>query len=208
MLKMKKLTAKQKGLVVILSERGATWDNPYDRPYDICKFDRKIWTHDKKSVREAVVWSVGGMYAEPDYDVPLGKSPFNKIFATRHLAERKAIEKEVIRLLKSFRMHKTNAPESEEICYKIKDGTIGFWQNNTSKIEADKWVESEERTLTFEIDIDGGDAPVIVKFENFKKVVEHITERKHYEKFRWLLWNAIFQNSEPHENATYDGVPQ
>ena len=77
---MKKFTKKQHDLWVALSERGASWDNLEDRPYDICAFEGKIWTHDKKSDRTALIWAVGSMYAEPDYDVPLGKSPFNKRF--------------------------------------------------------------------------------------------------------------------------------
>ena len=208
MVKMKKFTKTQTSLYIALSERGAYWDNLENRPYDICAFDKKIWTHDKKSDRIATAWGVGSMDAEPDYDVPLGKSPFNKKFATQYLTKRKEMEKEVIKLLKLFRLHESNAPVFEEVCYEfehedliLKNTTIRFWEENRKdavEVGKYKWVE-----------FDGGYDPLIVKIDNFKKVVKYVEDKIHikkngkiiegYSKTRGLLWKAIFENSEPHK---------
>ena len=205
---MKKFTKKQHDLWVALSERGASWDNLEDRPYDICAFDKKIWTHDKKSERIATAWGVGDMDAEPDYDVPLKKSPFNKKFADQYLAKRKEIEKEVITLLKLFRLHESNAPVFEEVCYEfehedliLKNTTIRFWEENDKdgvEVGKYKWVK-----------VDGGYDPLVVKIDNFKKVVKYVKDHiyikkngkiiKGYSKTRGLLWKAIFENSESHK---------
>ena len=211
MVKMKKFTKAQTSLHIALSERGAYWDNLENRPYDICAFDKKIWTHDKKSDRTATVWGVGDMDAEPDYDVPLGKSPFNKKFATKYLAKRKEVEKEVVKLLKLFRLHESNAPVFEEVCYEfehedliLKNTTIRFWEENNQdgvEVKESKWIK-----------FDGGYDPLIVKIDNFKKVVKYIEDRIYikekknkrsqgYSKTRGLLWKAIFEYSEPHKTT-------
>ena len=208
---MKKFTKAQTSLYIALSERGAYWDNLENRPYDICAFDKKIWTHDKKSDRIATAWGVGSMDAEPDYDVPLGKSPFNKKFATKYLAKRKEVEKEVVKLLKLFRLHESNAPAFEEVSYKfecgelnLKNGTIHFWEENNQdgvEVKESKWIK-----------FDGGYDPLIVKIDNFKKVVKYIEDRIYvkekknkrsqgYSKTRGLLWKAIFEYSEPHKTT-------
>jgi hypothetical protein len=211
MVKMKKFTKKQNSLYIALSERGACWDNLEDRPYDICAFDKKIWTHDKKSDRIVTAWAVGGMDAEPDYDVPLGKSPFNKKFATKYLAKRKEVEKEVIKLLKLFRLHESNAPAFEEVNYKfeyeelnLKNGTIHFWEENDKD-----GVEVGNYTW---VSFDGGYDPLVVKLDNFKNVVKYIEDRIYvrekknkrghgYSKARGLLWKSIFKHSEPHKTT-------
>ena len=199
---MKKFTKKQHDLRVALSERGATWDNLEDRPYDICIFEGVIWTHDKKSDRIATAWCVGGMDAEPDFDMSLGKSPFNKNFADKYMAKKKEVEKEVVKLLKLFRLHVSNAPVFEEVSYSIKDGAIRFWEENSEdgvEVVKYKWVKFE-----------GGGDPLIVKFDNFKKVVKYVEERIYvkektnkrsqgYSKTRSLLWKAIFTYNEDHK---------
>ena len=211
MVKTKAWTDKQISLYNALSERGATWDDFENQPYDICFFDKKIWTHDKKSDRIATAWCFGGMYAEPDFDVPLGKSPFNKKFATKYLAKRKEVEKEVVKLLKLFRLHESNAPAFEEVSYKfeygelnLKNGTIHFWEENDKdgvEVGNYKWVS-----------FDGGYDPLVVKLDNFKKVVKYIEDRIYvrektnkrsqgYSKTRGLLWKAIFEYSEPHNTG-------
>jgi hypothetical protein len=202
---MKKFTKKQHDLWFALSERGATWDNLEERPYDICFFDGAIWTHDKKSDRIATAWCAGNMDAEPEYDVPLGKSPFNKNFADKYTAKKKEAEKEVVQLLKLFRLHVSNAPVFEEVSYSIKDGAIRFWEENrTDSVEVGKYKL---------VQFDGGYDPLVVKFDNFKKVVKYIEDRIYvkektnkrsqgYSKTRGLLWRAIFESSEEHKTES------
>ena len=173
---MKKFTKKQHDLWVALSERGASWDNLEDRPYDICAFEGKIWIHDKKSDRTALIWAVGSMYAEPDYDVPLGKSPFNKRFLDKSIKQTKELKSLAVKILKRHRLHDSQTPTCENVCFKIQGEKINFWESNCiDGIKVEKY--------SF-IDFKDGDNPMVLTLKSLKKAGKELEKTLILRKYR------------------------
>ena len=148
----------------------------------------------------ALIWAVGSMYAEPDYDVPLGKSPFNKRFLDKSIKQTKELKSLAVKILKRHRLHDSQTPTCENVCFKIQGEKINFWESNCiDGIKVEKY--------SF-IDFKDGDNPMVLTLKSLKKAGKELEKTLKYDirlgRARSIFWGALYEHCEAMEKV--DGL--